>query len=147
MALYIKIDQENSIRKMYRLLSTKFTEKVFCRSCAKHGFIDPKCPECNGKGVHKFHWEGFRVSDEAYILEKVDRCPKTGHIRYWLDKSTFCYETVTPELNKYCPDVPYGIHYYHDTYQDAEAEAIRVNSYLYNEAKKKYYKSLNFDEK
>lgn len=146
MALYIKIDQENSIRKMYRLLGTRFTEKVFCRSCARQGCINPKCPECGGKGIHKFHWEGFRASNEAYILEKVDRCPETGHIRYWSDKSNFCYETVTPELNKYCPDVPYGIHYYHDTYKEAEAEVNRVNDYLYKEAKKRYYKSLNLGE-
>lgn len=142
MALYIKIDQENSIRKMYKLLSTKFTERVFCRSCARLGCINPKCPECGGKGIHKFHWDGFRVSNDAYILEKVDRCPKTGHIRYWSDKSNFCYETVTPELNKYCPNVPYGIHYYHDIYQDAEAEVTRVNSYLYKEATEKYYNDL-----
>lgn len=142
MALYIKVDNDNTIRKMYKLVSTKFTETMFCKKCSKLGYINSNCPECGGKGIHKFHWEGYKVSNSAQILEKVDRCPETGHIRYWSDKSNFCYETTTPELNKYCPNVPYGIHFYLDTYEEAETEACRVNTYLRKEALNKYYSDI-----
>jgi hypothetical protein len=63
-------------------------------------------------------------------IVKVDRDPKTGIIRYWTDMSEFFYETVTPDLNKYVPAVPHGIHLIHKSLTDAFNEADRVNKHL-----------------
>lgn len=114
------------------------TEKKFvkvCPACAKRGEVVDSCRTCYGKGVIKKSTFQYYVKDRPIEITYIDRDPKTGILRYWEDASNFFYETITHELNKYVPEVPYGVHLCHDTWKSAESECERINKYLRDSAK------------
>lgn len=117
---------------MIRLKPTETKKKRVCQACYAKGEVTDDCPKCHGNGIISSKTIRYTVVARPIEIVKIDRDPKTGIIRYWENKSEFFYETVTPELNKYVPEVPFGIHLLHDSYEDAFAEAARVNEALDN---------------
>lgn len=115
---------------VYVLTSTDEIKKVVCKSCAKRGEVLSACPECGGAGVHRKSVQRFRVKDRPIELVQVDRDPHTGLIRYWTGLSDFYYESTYPTLNRFVPEVPYGIHFVHGNKASAQAEADRINAFL-----------------
>jgi hypothetical protein len=115
---------------MFILRPTEKKYKVVCPECAKHGEVLTTCRHCCGSGVRCKTIQQYYVQDKPIEIVEVDRNPKNGVIRYWENLSEFYYETTTPALNKYVPEVPYGIHLCHDTRKSAEIECERVNKYL-----------------
>jgi hypothetical protein len=88
------------------------------------------CKVCGGNGTKKETIPAYYVQDRPIEIIKVDRDPKTGILRYWEGSTDYFYETTTSELNKYVPDVPYGVHLCHDTKLSAQCECERVNTFL-----------------
>ena len=115
---------------MFILRPTEKKFKVVCPACAKRGEVVASCRTCCGAGVRGKSIMQYYVQEKPIEIEKVDRDPKNGILRYWENLSEFFYETVTPKLNKYAPDVPYGVHLCHDTRKSAEIECERINNYL-----------------
>lgn len=115
---------------MFILRPTEKKYKVVCPDCAKRGEVLASCRCCCGAGVRGKTIQQYYVQERPIEIEKIDRDPKTGVLRYWENLSEFFYETVTPKLNKYTPEVPYGVHPCHDTRKLAETECERINSYL-----------------
>lgn len=114
----------------YKLTPTTTKFRAVCTACARRGRITEDCKTCHGSGeVMRSHME-YMVNRRPIEIVKVDRDPKTGIIRYWTDISEFFYETVTPDLNKYVPAVPHGIHLIHKSLTDAFNEADRTNKHL-----------------
>lgn len=114
----------------YILKSSDSVVKVVCPACAKRGEVIHSCPVCGGNGIRRKSVIRFFLAKNPITITKVDRDPKTGVIRYWHSRSEFFYETTTPELNPYVPDVPFGIHFIHSTKEEAEKEVLRINTYL-----------------
>jgi hypothetical protein len=115
---------------MVKLKPVETKKKRVCPACYAKGEVKSDCRRCYGKGVISSTTVRYSVAARPIEIEKIDRDPKTGIRRYWENESEFFYETTTHELNKYIPNVPYGIHLIHDSYDDAFAEAERVNKAL-----------------
>ena len=115
---------------MYKLKPIEAKKKRVCSTCYTKGAVKPDCHKCHGTGVINSKTIRYNVAVHPIEIVKVDRDPKTGIIRYWENQSEFFYETVVPELNKYVPEVPFGIHLLHKNYDSAFTEANRVNKAL-----------------
>lgn len=122
---------------MFILRPTEKKYKVVCPTCATRGMVLDRCPTCCGAGTKWLRMMQYYVQDRPIEIEKIDRDPHTGVLRYWENLSEFFYETVTPKLNKYVPEVPYGVHLCHDTRKSAQVECDRLNKYLSDQAKHK----------
>lgn len=115
---------------MFILRSMEKKYKVVCPACSQRGMVSDLCPTCHGTGTKGKAMKQYYVQERPIEIEKVDRDPKTGVLRYWENLSEFFYETTTPTLNKYTPEVPYGVHLCHDTRKSAQTECDRINKYL-----------------
>ena len=111
-----------------RPLEKKF--KVVCPDCAKRGEVLDNCKCCHGQGVKGKRILQYYVQNSPIEITRVDRDPATGILRYWENLGEFYYETVTPALNRYVPEVPYGIHLCHATRKSADIECERINKIL-----------------
>lgn len=118
------------MRLMIRLKPVETKKKRVCSACYTKGEVTESCHKCHGMGVINSSTIRYRVAAHPVEIVKVDRDPRNGIIRYWENQSEFTYETTIPELNKYVPEVPFGIHLLHDSYEEAFAEAARVNEAL-----------------
>lgn len=118
------------MRLMIKLKPVDVKKKRVCPACYAQGEVTDDCHKCHGAGVINSKTVRYNVVPRPVEIVKIDRDPKTGIIRYWENKSEFFYETVTPKLNKYVPEVPFGIHFVHENYEEAFAEATRVNKAL-----------------
>jgi hypothetical protein len=116
--------------KMFMLKAVETKKKRVCPTCFAKGEVKTDCHKCRGAGVINSKTIRYDVAMRPKEIEKIDRDPKSGVLRYWENKSEFFYETTTPALNKYVPDVPFGIHFIHRNYEEAQAEAERVNKAL-----------------
>ncbi len=123
---------------MYVLKPIESKVKTVCLACAKRGEVVDFCRFCNGEGITKKTIIQYGIKERPIQIDKVDRDPKTGILRYWENDSEFFYETVYPELNKYVPKVPYGIHLCHDDMKSAMTERDRINKHLKAEAKESF---------
>lgn len=122
---------------MFVLRPTEKRITTVCPACAKRGEVVSSCPTCYGAGIKKKNIPQYYVQDNPVEIIRIDRDPKTGVLRYWENLSEFFYETTTPALNKYVPEVPYGVHLCHSTRKSAEVESERVNKYLNEMSKSK----------
>ena len=122
---------------MFVLRPTEKKYKVVCSTCAKRGIITDLCPTCHGSGNRGKRMMQYYVQERPIEIEKIDRDPKNGILRYWENLSEFFYETTTPALNKYAPEVPYGVHLCHDSRKSAQTECDRINKYLSNPSQHK----------
>ncbi len=118
------------MRLMIKLKPVETKKKRVCPACYAKGEVTDDCHKCHGMGVIKSKTIRYNVVARPIEIVKIDRDPKTGIIRYWENQSEFFYETVTPKLNKYVPEVPFGVHLIHDNFEDAFAEAERINKAL-----------------
>jgi hypothetical protein len=115
---------------MVKLKPVETKKKRVCPACYAKGEVTDDCYKCHGAGIIKSKTIRYNVVARPVEIVKVDRDPKTGTIRYWENQSEFFYETTTPKLNKYVPEVPFGIHLIHENFEDAFAEAARINKAL-----------------
>lgn len=115
---------------MIKLKQAEVKKKRVCTACYAKGEVKSDCYKCHGTGVINSKTIRYNVATRPVDIEKIDRDPKTGILRYWENESEFFYETTTHELNKYVPEVPFGVHLLHNSYDDAFAEADRVNKAL-----------------
>lgn len=115
---------------MVKLTPIETKKKRVCPACYANGEVRPDCHKCHGTGVINSKTLRYNVATRPVEINKIDRDAKTGIIRYWENESEFFYETVTPKLNKYVPEVPFGIHLIHENYDEAFVEANRVNKAL-----------------
>ena len=115
---------------MFVLRPTKHVVKTVCPECAKRVEVIDTCPSCRGSAIKKHRIDGYYVQERPIEITYVDRDPENGVLRYWENSSEFFYETVVPSLNRYVPEVPYGIHLCHDNYLTASKECERINTYL-----------------
>jgi hypothetical protein len=115
---------------MYILRPEERRRKVVCPDCHRRGEVTDGCRLCHGAGVKNIAYIQFKVQDRPIEIVKTDRDPKTGILRYWENMNEFYHETVTHNINKYIPDVPYGVHLCHDTRKSAEIECERINKHL-----------------
>lgn len=111
-----------------RPMEKKFT--TVCPTCTKRGEVVSDCRTCHGLGVQKKSVFQYDVQDRPIEIERVDRDPETGILRYWENYCEYFYETTYPELNKYVPEVPHGIHLCHDDRKSAQIECERINKHL-----------------
>jgi CO dehydrogenase nickel-insertion accessory protein CooC1 len=118
------------MKTMIRLKPVETKKKRVCPVCYAKGEVKTDCKKCYGKGVISSTTIRYTVATRPVEIEKIDRDPDTGIIRYWGNKSEFFYETTTHELNKYVPEIPFGIHLLHDNFDEALIEAERVNKAL-----------------
>ena len=118
------------MRLMIKLKPVDAKKKRVCSACYTKGEITDSCRKCHGAGVINSKVIRYNVAAHPVEIVKVDRDQETGIIRYWENQSEFFYETTTPKLNKYVPEVPFGIHLLHDSFEEAFAEAARVNEAL-----------------
>ncbi len=116
--------------KMIRLKPVEAQKKRVCPACYARGEVTTDCHKCHGAGVINSKTIRYNVVARPVEIVKVDRDSKTGILRYWENQSEFFYETTTPELNKYVPKVPFGVHLIHESYEEAFTEAARVNKAL-----------------
>lgn len=119
----------------YRLKPTTTKFRAVCPTCAARGQITETCSNCGGSGEIRRSYTSYEVARYPVEIVKIDRDPKTGVLRYWENMSEFFYETITPDLNKWVPLVPHGVHLLHPTLSEASAEANRINRYLEEAAK------------
>jgi hypothetical protein len=127
---------------MFVLRPTHKTHKSVCPTCAKRGEVVDSCPACRGSAIKKTRVPQYYVQDRPIQITHSDRDPENGVLRYWENSSEFFYETVYPDLNKYVPEVPHGIHLLHDDHKSASIECERINKYLSGNAAK----TFNFTE-
>lgn len=116
--------------EMIRLKPVEAKKKHVCSACYTRGEVLSSCRKCSGTGVIGSKAIRYTVVPFPVEIVKVDRDPKTGIIRYWENLSEFFYETTTPALNKYAPEVPFGLHLIHDSFDEALTEADRINKAL-----------------
>lgn len=129
---------------MYVLRPTEKTHKTVCPVCASRGEVLNTCPSCRGTAVKNYRITQYYVQDRPIQIDHIDRDPKTGILRYWESQSDCYYETTTPDINKYVPEVPYGVHFCHDEKKWAEAECERVNKYLADKAAEEKAKAISY---
>ena len=115
---------------MFVLRPTEKVIKTVCPECSKRGEVVNSCQTCHGSAIKKYNFTQYYVQDKPIQITNIDRDPKTGVLRYWEGACDFFYETVYPELNRYVPEVPHGIHLCHDTMLSAKQECERINKYL-----------------
>jgi RecJ-like exonuclease len=127
---------------MFILRPTEKVSKTVCPVCAERGEVLDSCPMCKGSAIKKNRFTQYYVQDKPIQIEKVDRDPKTGILRYWENTSEFYYDTTYPTLNKYVPEVPYGVHLCHDTRESAQVECDRINACLTARAKADNFESM-----
>ena len=118
------------MRLMIKLKPVEVKKKRVCSACYTKGEITDSCRKCHGTGVINSKVIRYNVATHPVEIVKIDRDRETGIIRYWENQSEFFYETTIPSLNKYVPEVPFGIHLLHDNYEEAFAEAARINEAL-----------------
>jgi hypothetical protein len=118
------------MRMMVKLNPVETKKKRVCPACYSRGEVTSDCHKCHGTGVINSSTVRYKVAARPIEIVKVDRDPRNGILRYWENQSEFFYETTTRELNKYVPEVPFGVHLLHDSYDEAFAEAERVNKAL-----------------
>ena len=118
------------MRLMIKLKPVETKKKRVCPACHARGEVIDDCHKCHGTGIINSKTIRYNVVARPVEIVKVDRDQKTGIIRYWENQSEFFYETTTTKLNKYVPEVPFGIHLLHDSYEEAFVEAARVNKAL-----------------
>lgn len=118
------------MRMMVKLKPVETKKKRVCGACYARGEISTDCSKCYGKGFINSSTIRYKVAPHPIEIVKIDRDLKTGILRYWENQCEFFYETTTPELNDYVPEVPYGVHLLHDSFDEAFAEAERVNKAL-----------------
>lgn len=118
------------MRLMIKLRPVETKKKRVCPVCYAKGEVTDDCHKCHGAGIINSKTLRYNVAAHPVEIIKVDRDPETGIIRYWENQSEFFHETTTPQLNKYVPEVPFGIHLIHGSYEEAFAEANRVNKAL-----------------
>ncbi len=128
---------------MFILRPGKNTRKVVCAECAKRGEVVDTC-SCRGTGIKKETVPAYFVQDRPVEIDRVDRDPETGILRYWQGSCDYFYETIYPSLNRYVPEVPYGVHLCHETSRSAQAECERINKFLATQAVKNKCKSFDF---
>ena len=116
--------------KMIRLKPIETKKKRVCPACYSRGEVITDCHKCHGTGTINSKTIRYSVATYPVEITRVDRDPNNGIIRYWENQSEFFYETVTPKLNKYVPEVPFGIHLLHDDWEEAFAEVTRINKAL-----------------
>lgn len=114
-------------RQAYILRKVTKKKVVTCGACTRRGRVVSHCCECGGKGIHNKSYQCWEVNPRKIKIEKIDRDPETGKLRYWTGSDGFYYETVTPEYNKFVEDYPHGIHFIHSDYKEALVEAARLN--------------------
>ncbi len=129
---------------MYILRPTNKTFKKVCPECAKRGEVLDSCRSCRGSAIKKNSVMQYYVQDRPIEIVRIDRDPETGILRYWEDSSNFFNETTYRSMNKYVPDVPYGVHLCHENRKSADIECERINAYLKN-AKKLTEAPLSLD--
>ena len=120
---------------MFILRPTEKSRKVVCPKCTARGEVLDSCSECHGTAIKKIKVYTYYVKDTPIHINYTDRDPDTGILRYWENSEEFYYETVYPEINKYVPNVPHGIHLCHDTMKSALTECERINKYLLEESR------------
>lgn len=130
---------------MFVLRPTEKVHKSVCPKCAERGEVLDSCPSCRGSAVKKYRFTQYYVQDRPIQIVQVDRDPETGILRYWENMSEYYHETTYPELNKYVPEVPHGIHFCHDDRKSAETECKRINEYLAAKAASEKAKALVFN--
>ena len=130
---------------MFILRPTEKIHKSVCPRCAAVGEVLDSCPTCHGSAIKKYRFTQYYVQDRPIKIEKVDRDPATGILRYWENQSEFYHETTYPELNKFVPEVPHGVHFCHDDISSAKAECARINNYLADKALSEKAKALAFN--
>lgn len=119
------VDKEK--REAFTLRMTIKKKVVVCEKCHKAGQVLSCCPECGGKGVHYKSYQCYEVNPRKTQIEKIDRDPKTGKLRYWTSMSEYYYEELRPEDNKYVEDYPHGVHMVHFSLEEATNEVNRLN--------------------
>lgn len=117
-------------KTMFVLRPDKNVHKVVCPTCAARGRVLDSCPDCHGTAVKEVLQ--YYIQNKPIKINFIDRDPATGVLRYWENDKEFYYETINSSLNKFIPDVPYGIHLCHYTKESAKCERDRVNMYLAN---------------
>lgn len=130
---------------MFVLRPTEKVYKSVCPACAARGEVLDSCTTCRGTAIKRFRFTQYYVQDRPIQIDKIDRDPKTGILRYWENMSEYYHETTTPDINKYVPEVPYGVHFCHDTRASAETECARINKYLADKAISEKAKALKFN--
>lgn len=130
---------------MFVLRPVDKIHKAVCPTCAARGEVLDSCPTCRGSAVKRYRFTQYYVQDRPIQITKVDRDPETGILRYWENMSEFYNETTTPKINKYVPEVPYGIHFCHDDKKSAETECNRINKYLKDKVNEDKTKALSFN--
>lgn len=129
---------------MFVLRPIEKTHKSVCPACAKRGEVTNDCPVCKGSAVKGYRFTQYYVQERPIQIVNVDRSPETGILRYWESADEYFNETTTPDLNKYVPKVPYGIHFCHDDRKSAEIECERINRFLKSKAAKEKAEALEF---
>lgn len=119
-------------QEAFILRKTTKKKVVTCERCHRIGQVLPSCPECGGKGTHYKSYQCYEVSPRKIMIEKTDRDPENGKLRYWTSASEFYYDEVYPEDNKYIEYYPHGIHFVHFSFEAATNEANRLNAILFN---------------
>lgn len=119
---------------MFVLRPINKKHKVVCPTCSKRGEVLETCPVCHGTAIKSMNILQYYVQDKPIQIMQIDRDPKTGVLRYWEGANDYFYETVDSSLNRYVPDVPYGIHLCHDTKLSAQCECERINAFLKEKA-------------
>ena len=127
MELYESLCKQPTTHKAWVLKMRPRVIRVVCESCHKKGFVQDSCPVCGGKGSHKKTQMAWTVSPNQIDIEKIDRDPKTGMLRYWTSLSEFFCETTSHAPYQ---GYPYGVHFVHFNYKEAVNEADRLNSIL-----------------
>lgn len=115
---------------MFVLQPVNKKHKTVCPACAKRGEVIKTCPVCRGSAIKGINIPQYYVQERPVEIIKTDRDPKNGVLRYWEGACEFFYETVYPELNKYVPEVPHGVHLCHETRHSAQVECERINQFL-----------------
>lgn len=75
--------------EMYVIQEYPFKTQVACEKCSSKGYINKKCPSCNGKGLHYKTLSVWKVRPRTKTIDKIDRDSKTKELRYWEDMSCF----------------------------------------------------------
>ena len=114
-------------REAYVLRMVTEKKVVVCERCHRVGQVLPCCHECGGKGTHYKSYQCYEVNPRKIEIEKIDRDPKTGKLRYWTSMSEFYYDEIHNEDNKYVAEYPHGVHMVHFSLQEATNEANRLN--------------------